>query len=166
MALRVKALRGVSGTLEKVGFYHCGLDSCACQSLSRVRLCATPWTATRQAPLSMDSPGKNTGVGCHFPSLGDLPDPGIEPRSPPLQADSLSSEPSEKLWIHGPTEMIRSLMKYLLKAYYIQGICVNINKDTRHSYQKKTQYRRVAILCLEREAGDHFLGEGMPVVRA
>ena len=33
---------------------------------SRVRLCATPWTATHQAPLSWDSPGKNTGVGCHF----------------------------------------------------------------------------------------------------
>ena len=27
---------------------------------------ATPWTVARQAPLSMDSPGKNTGVGCHF----------------------------------------------------------------------------------------------------
>ena len=28
-----------------------------------------------------DSPGKNTGVGCHFLLQGDLPDPGIEPRS-------------------------------------------------------------------------------------
>ena len=33
---------------------------------SRVRLCATPWTAAYQASPSMDSPGKNTGVGCHF----------------------------------------------------------------------------------------------------
>ena len=33
---------------------------------SRVRLCATPETAAQQAPLSWDSPGKNTGVGCHF----------------------------------------------------------------------------------------------------
>jgi len=33
---------------------------------SRVRLCATPQTAAHQAPLSLDSPGKNTGVGCHF----------------------------------------------------------------------------------------------------
>ena len=33
---------------------------------SRVRLCATPWTAAHQAPPSLDSPGKNTGVGCHF----------------------------------------------------------------------------------------------------
>ncbi|XDA72876.1 hypothetical protein R6Z07F_003154 [Ovis aries] len=36
------------------------------QSLSRVQLFATPWTVARQAPLSMEFPGKNTGVGCHF----------------------------------------------------------------------------------------------------
>ena len=33
---------------------------------SRVRLCATPQTAAHQATPSRDSPGKNTGVGCHF----------------------------------------------------------------------------------------------------
>ena len=33
---------------------------------SRVRLCATPYTAAHQAPHPRDSPGKNTGVGCHF----------------------------------------------------------------------------------------------------
>ena len=33
---------------------------------SRVRLCATPYTAAHQAPHPWDSPGKNTGVGCHF----------------------------------------------------------------------------------------------------
>ena len=33
---------------------------------SRVRLCVTPETAAHQAPPSLDSPGKNTGVGCHF----------------------------------------------------------------------------------------------------
>ena len=45
------------------------------------------------------SPGKNTGVGCHFLSPGDLPDPGIEPRSPmspALQVVSLPAEPSGK----------------------------------------------------------------------
>ena len=33
---------------------------------SRVQLCATPWTAAHQAPRPRDSPGKNTGVDCHF----------------------------------------------------------------------------------------------------
>ena len=35
--------------------------------VSRVRLCVTPETAAHQAPHPWDSPGKNTGVGCHFP---------------------------------------------------------------------------------------------------
>ena len=37
-------------------------------------------------------PGKNTRVGCHFLLQGNLPDPGIEPGSPTLQADALPSE--------------------------------------------------------------------------
>ena len=44
-----------------------------------------------------DSPGKNTGVGCLCPSPGDLPNPGIKPRSPAMEADSLPSEPPGKL---------------------------------------------------------------------
>ena len=43
-----------------------------------------------------DSPGKNTGVGCHFSPPGDLPNPGIEPGSLALQADSLPAEPPGK----------------------------------------------------------------------
>ena len=43
-----------------------------------------------------DSPGKNTGVGCHALLQGDLPNPGIEPKSPTLQADSLPAEPQGK----------------------------------------------------------------------
>ena len=36
------------------------------KSFSRVQFFATPWPAACQAPLSMNFPGKNTGVGCHF----------------------------------------------------------------------------------------------------
>ena len=43
--------------------------------------------------VHVDSSGKNTGVGLPCPPPGDLPDPGIEPRSPALQMDSLPSEP-------------------------------------------------------------------------
>ena len=43
------------------------------------------------------SSGKNTRVGCHaLPLPGDLPNPGIEPRSPTLQVDSLPAEPQGK----------------------------------------------------------------------
>ena len=66
--------------------------------LSCVRLLATLWTAARQAPVSMGIlQAKNTGVGCHALVQGNLPNPGIEPRAPALQADSLPSELPEKL---------------------------------------------------------------------
>ena len=56
------------------------------------------WKPTR-LPHPWDSPDKSTGVGCHFLLQGNLPDPGIEPRSPALQADALTSEPPGKQYI-------------------------------------------------------------------
>ena len=56
------------------------LDAQSCPTLCDPMVC--PW----------DSPGKNTGVDCHSLLQGNLPDPGIEPRSPALQTDSLPSE--------------------------------------------------------------------------
>ena len=65
---------------------------CVCvKSLSRVRLFATPWTLVRQAPLSMGFSKQEYWSGLPFPSPGDLPNPGIKPGSPALQADALSS---------------------------------------------------------------------------
>ena len=53
----------------------------------------TPWTVAHQAPLSMESSRQEDWSELLFPSPGDLPDPGTEPRSPTLQADSLPTEP-------------------------------------------------------------------------
>ena len=55
--------------------------------LSRVQLFVTPWTAAHQAHLSTGSPRQEYWSG--FPTLGDPPHPGIEPKSPTLQGDSL-----------------------------------------------------------------------------
>ena len=52
----------------------------------------TPWTVALQAPLSVEFSKQEYWKGLPFPSPGDLPDPGIEPRSPELQADSLPTE--------------------------------------------------------------------------
>jgi len=49
----------------------------------------TPWTVACQAPLSMGFSRQEYWSGLPFPSLGDLPDPGIETGSPAFQADSL-----------------------------------------------------------------------------
>ena len=57
------------------------------KSLSRVRLFATPWTVTYQAPLSMWFSRQEYWSGLPFPSPGNLPDPGIKPRSPTLQVE-------------------------------------------------------------------------------
>ena len=66
------------------------------KSLSRVRLCVTPWTVAYQAPPSMGFSRQECWSGLPFPSPGDLPNPGIEPGSPSLQADALPSEPPGK----------------------------------------------------------------------
>ena len=67
-----------------------------CELLSHVQLdpldCSPPGSSVHE-----DSPGKNTGVGCHF-LLGDLPNPGIKPGSPGLQAGS-SEPPGTSNWI-------------------------------------------------------------------
>ena len=63
------------------------------KSLSCVRLFATPWTVGGQAPPSMEFSRQEYWSGLPFPSPGDLPNSGIEPGSPALQADALLFEP-------------------------------------------------------------------------
>ena len=71
------------------------------KSLSRVRLFTTPWTVAYQPPPSMGFSRQDYWSGLPFPSPGDLPNPGIEPESPALQADcnaaeALTSQPPGK----------------------------------------------------------------------
>ena len=65
-----------------------------------VRLFATPGTVAYQAPPSMGFCRQECWSGLPFPSPGDLPDSGIEPGSPALQADALPSEPPGKPYIY------------------------------------------------------------------
>ena len=64
-----------------------------CWSLSRVRLFETPWIVACKPLLPMGFSRQEYWGGLPFPSPGDLPDLGVEPWSPALQADSLLSEP-------------------------------------------------------------------------
>ena len=64
---------------------------------------ATAWTVAHQAPLSIEFSRQEYWSGLPLPSRGDLPDPGIEPQSSALQADSLLSESPGKpiiCWCH------------------------------------------------------------------
>jgi len=60
-----------------------------------------PWAVVSQVPLSMGFSRQECWSGLPFASPGDLPNPGIEPRSPALQADSLLPEPPGKLTLIG-----------------------------------------------------------------
>ena len=66
------------------------------QSLGSVRLFVTARNVAHQAPLSMGLSRQEYWSGVPFSSPGDLPHPGIKPRCPALQADSLLFEPPGK----------------------------------------------------------------------
>ena len=70
---------------------HVCLVAQSCPTLCNPMDCSLPGSSVHE-----DFPGKKTGVGCHVFLQEDLPNPGIEPRSPALQVDSLPSEPLGK----------------------------------------------------------------------
>ena len=78
----------------------------------------TPWTIAYQAPPCMEFPRQDYWSGLPFPSPGYIPDPGIEPRSPALQADALPTELPGK-----PSNLERPLLnpyfKYILCYYHL-----------------------------------------------
>ena len=80
----------MGGKLKKGGYVQFGLAAQSCPTL------VTPWTITHQALLPMAFPRQEYWSELPFPSPGDLFYPGIEPRSPVLQADSLTTEPPGK----------------------------------------------------------------------
>ena len=78
-------------------------------SLSCVWLFVTPWTVAYEGPPSMGSSRQEYWSGLPFPSPRDLPDPGMEPQSPALQADALSSEPPGKPFVNWPVYISKFL---------------------------------------------------------
>ena len=106
------------------------------KSLSHVWLFATPCTVACQATLSM-------GFSRHccrlpFPSPGDLPDPGIEPRSPALQADSLPSKPLGKPLC----DNIVQILKHVLFSWRITNVyIINVN-HTNDNFEIKSTLGR------------------------
>ena len=75
-----------------------GLKFLCAQSLSCVRLFATPWTVARQAPLSMGFSGQEDWSGLPCPPPGELPSPGIEPASPAVAGKFFTTKPPVKYW--------------------------------------------------------------------
>ena len=92
-------------------FYHpCGgLVAKLCPTL------VTPSTVACQAPLSMEFYRQEYWSGLPFPSPGDLPDAGIEPRSPASQSESLPTELQGKLY------HLCSTLKYIANLMVISS---------------------------------------------
>ena len=79
-----------------------------------VWLFATLWTAAYQAPPSLGFSRQEYWSGLPFPSPGYLPDPRIEPGSPKLEADALTSEPPRKPpWLTASSKRESSVWKPL-----------------------------------------------------
>ena len=90
--------------------------------LSLVRLFETPWTVAYQASPSMGFSRQKYWSGLPFPSPGHLPDPGIEPRSPTLEEDALTSEP--------PGKPRRKLVQFSSVARSCPTLCDPMNRST------------------------------------
>ena len=122
-SLRCPALAGGFFTTSAT----CSLVTVKVKSLSCVRLFATPWTGAYQAPPSMGFSRQEYWSGLSFPSPGDLPGPGIKPKSPTFQADALTSElPGQKYYL---TSLNLTLFNYKIPLVILslrilsQGYC-------------------------------------------
>ena len=114
---------------------------------------ATPWTVAHQAPLSMGSPRQEYQSGLLFASPGDLPDPGIKPKSPVLHANSL------------PLSRIPCLLKFrklcvgVLAFYFSMESCkITRFQKVKYSQEKelKAEHTYFPQLFQWRLALDHF----------
>ena len=81
-------------------------QKCVRQPFSCVRVFATPWTVTCQAPLSMEFSRQEYWSRQLFPPPGDLPDPGIKPRSPTFH---------RQIFYHLSHQGSAHISRYLLK---------------------------------------------------
>ena len=95
------------------------------KSLSRVWLFTTPWIVVYQALPSMGFSRQECWSGLPLPSPGDLPNPGIELRSPALQADALRlSHQGTQIQMKGSSDRkhFSSKFQFIPTLYYYQKL--------------------------------------------
>ena len=102
--------------------------------LSRGWLSATPWTAAHQALLFMGFSKQVYWSRLPFPPPGDLPNPGIKPWSPTLQADSLPSEPPGKPMNTGVGSL--SLLQGFFQTQESNWGCLFTKNKQTHRFEK------------------------------
>ena len=113
------ALRSCSVVFERLlGFW--ANERKKVKSLSHVQHFATPWTVAHQASPSMEFSRQEYWSGLLFPSPGDLPDPGIEPGSPTLQADAFLY----KMWWELADSIITLFCIFFFFAVFIEFVTI------------------------------------------
>ena len=70
--------------------------ACCCLVAKSCLTLCDPWTVARQSSLSMGFSRQEYWNGLPFPSPGNFPDPGVEPRSPASADSFFTSEPPKK----------------------------------------------------------------------
>ena len=123
----------------------------------------TPGTVAHQGPLSMEFSRQEYWSGLPFPSPGDFPDPGIEPKFPALQADSLPTEPPGK-----PLTLGRSTsnFRFTLLLSLVQNLIVLFKEDYALIEGRRSRGRqRMRWLDGITEAIDVNLGKLQDMVR-
>ena len=122
------------------------------QSLSRVQLFATPWTVAHQAPLTVGFPRQEYWSGLPFPSLGDLPDPGIEPSSPALAGSLFTSAPVRKPDLMS-TLLILMFIEMIPRWQFLRSLML-VCKKNPHKLQKLENFIKLKwciffSMCIE-----------------
>ena len=113
----------------------------------------TPWTVAHQAPLSMGFSRQEHWSGLPFPSPGDVPDPGIEPGSPALQAESLPSElpknPKHFIvnmkYIYTPT-IYKEINDLLSQILFISSCNILTLKISSIDYSQFSFYFKISVV--------------------
>ena len=132
--------------------------------LSRVWLFATPWTVAHQASPSMGFSRQEYWSGLPFPSPGDLPYPGTEPRSPTLEADTLTSEPPGKPWCLNYNYSVSkakegfasgSVVKNLLAIQETWFLSLGWEDPLEEEMATQSSIRSGEILWMEESGGPH-----------
>ena len=134
--------------------------------LSHVRLFATPWTVACQAPLSMGVSRQGYWSGLPFPPLGDLPDPGIELRSPALQVGSSPTEPPGK-----PQYVLLSSMNisthiriFILMLDFFEDFCRKWSGKRLAAFLQSSSFERMAsLVCSEDAVSSSDMARSYPV---
>ena len=100
------------------------------------------WTVAHQAPPSMGFSRQEYWSGLPFPSPGDLPDPGIEPRSPKLQADALTSAPPGKPMSNVDSTIKNIDITFQTNVCLVKAMVFPVVMYRCESWTQKAEYRR------------------------